>query len=82
MNNNDGWTVVRWYKRGLIKDKSLIEARNNNSSSSNDETVGSGQLSYHIVEVLPSNQDILDANIVLGVNLNALKYAVSILNHA
>lgn len=66
-------------QRGSIKDKSLIEAESN--SNSNDDAVSSGQLSYHIAEVLPSNQVLLNANAVLGRNLNELKYGASHLNH-
>ena len=76
VNDNGGWTIVGWCKRGSIKDKSLIEAGNN--SNSNDDAVSSGQLGYHIVEVLPSNQVLLNANTVLGRNLNELKSVFSI----
>ena len=80
VNDNGGWTIVGWYKRGSIKDKSLIEATTNNGA--NDETVSAGQLNFHIVEVLPTNNRILDPNHHLGANLNRLKYDVSNLNHA
>ena len=79
VNDNGGFTIVGWYKRGSIKDKSLIEAGNTNT---NEETIASGQLNYHIVEVLPTNQELLDPNTGLGAEMHKLKYDVSGLNHA
>ena len=34
INNNRGFTVVGWYKRGVINDKSLIAACNIDSAGS------------------------------------------------
>ena len=79
VNENGGFTIVGWYKRGSIKDKSLIEAGN---TSTNEDIIASGQLNYHIVEVLPTNQELLDPNSRLGMEMHKLKYDVSGLNHA
>ena len=56
VNEHGGWTVVGWYKRGSIKDRSLIEDSSNNHNSNQDDiTVASGKLNTHIVELLPTN---------------------------
>ena len=84
INSNGGFTVVGWYKRGVINDKSLITARNLSNTSNaalntteEDLHVDSGEISYHIVHISPTNKDFLDDSKVLGVRLNALKYNVS-----
>ena len=33
VNNNGGWTVVGWYKRGVITDKSLLDLPPSNAVS-------------------------------------------------
>ena len=78
VNNNGDWTVVGWYKRGSIKDRSLIESStsNNSSNSNEDATVGSGHLNFHVVELTPTNQQLLDKNTLLGAELNELKFDV------
>ena len=87
INNNGGFVVVGWYKRGQITDKSLIAARNlngpnggnignSNNNNQDDMYVDSGEISYHIVQVIPTNQDFLNKNSVLGMELEDLKYDV------
>ena len=76
VNDNGGWTIVGWYKRGSIKDKSLLEAL------PMDETVGAEQLNHHIVEILPSLPELLNRDTPVGKSLHDLKYDVSRLNHA
>jgi hypothetical protein len=55
VNGNGGWTVVGWYKRGVINDRSLLEMKSNatNANVSNNSNVhmevGAGQVSYHVV---------------------------------
>ena len=81
VNNNGGWTIIGWYKRGAIKDKSLVgesaSESNRNGGNNNDEVVGSGQLHFHIVELLPTNRRFLDSNTREGRRLHGLKYDVS-----
>ena len=87
INENGGFNTVGWYKRGVISDKILIVARGDSLSSSNfnnnnnnnideDIHVDSGEISYHIVHLTPTNQDFLDNSTVLGSHLNTLKYVV------
>ncbi len=88
INNHGGFTVIGWYKKGLINDKGLIapnESANvggSNSSSNynnnNEERVqvDSGDCNYHVVSISPTNRAFLDNSTDLGKELNALKYKV------
>ena len=75
INENGGWTVVGWYKRGEVKDQSLNESTGNNNSD--DNTIGAGTVKYHVVQLCPTNRDILDKRHLLGQQLEAKKYDVS-----
>ncbi len=81
VNENGGWTAVGWYKRGSIKDRSLIESSGNSNANNGNEDggkkVGSGNLNFHVVELLPTNQQLLDTNTLLGQDLHDLKFDVS-----
>jgi len=74
INGNGGFTVVGWYKRGEIKDRSLTDAPNVDSDNMN---IGAGKVNYHIVQLYPTNQTILDPKSTLGKGLDELKYDVS-----
>ena len=86
INNNGGFTVLGWYKKGLINDKSLMttQALSNNTTNSdnynNDDQVQQvdlGDVSYHIVSISPTNHDFLDHSTELGIQLINLKFNVS-----
>ena len=51
----------------------MAGANNNNQE---DVYVDSGDISYHIVQVLPSNKDFLDPTTELGKELEELKFDV------
>ena len=74
INDNGGWTVTGWYKRGLITDKSLLEVPPSNVVSTE---VVSGQINYHIVQLLPSNEDFMDEDTDLFKELQLKKYDTS-----
>ena len=44
--------------------------------------IDGGEISYHIVEILPTNQDFLDENSTLGTELNELKFDQTLFNNA
>ena len=83
INTNGGWTAIGWYKRGEIKDRSLLDSTANNGQNSNnvDENVGSGKINYHIVQLMPTDVRILDSTTSLGRELDSLKYDVSQIRH-
>ena len=74
VNENGGWTVTGWYKRGLITDKSLLEVPPSNVVSTE---VASGQINYHIVQLLPSNEDFMVEGTDLYNELQLKKYDTS-----
>ena len=74
IDSHGGFTVIRWYKRGIINDQSIIadskinsgcningnSNNTNNSISNNDMQVYSGDISYHFVHMDPTNRYFLD----------------------
>ena len=74
VNNNGGWTVVGWYKCGVINDKSLLDLPPSNSVSTE---VTSGQINYHIVQLLPTNTDFMVQETDFFSELNVKKYDTS-----
>jgi hypothetical protein len=87
INNNGGFTVIGWYKRGIINDQSLLEARkivsnnntsNNNGNNRNEELqVDAGEISYHFVHIFLTNRNFLDPTTTLGQLLKGKKYNVT-----
>ena len=92
INNNGGFTIVGWYKRGVINDRTIVNARaansnssglgvnvsaNNNNNNDDQVQVDSGDISYHIVSISPTNRNFLNQQSVLGHQLDQLKYDVS-----
>ena len=82
INRNGGWTVVGWYKRGVINDRALVGSSGNtagnfsNNSNNEDVRVDNGEINYHVVEVLPSNRSIITPVTVLNNTLNEMKFSV------
>ena len=78
ININGGFTVVGWYKRFVINNKSLISARNINSDGSSggntnfnsteeDIQFDLGGIIYHIVSISLSNREYLGPNNLYGI---------------
>ena len=74
VNENGGWTVIGWYKRGVITDKSLLEVPPSNVVSTE---VASGLINYHIVQLLPTNNEFMQKNSDLYLQLHQRKYDTS-----
>ena len=51
INDNGGFTVIGWYKKGSINDISTEES---------DNQVESSEMGYHIVSITPTNKTILE----------------------
>ena len=80
INENGGFTIVGWYKRGVISDKSLISQDKNTigyNTTESDSQIDSGDICYHIVQIIPSNREFLDPTTTLGEELSGLKFDVS-----
>ena len=55
----------------------LTNGQNANYNNNNEDAavqVGSGELSYHVVNIIPKNRDFLDTTTDLGSQLNNLKF--------
>ena len=70
INANGGFTVIGWYKRGLINDQTLCE----DIAIKDDKHVESGDINHHIVQIIPSNRNFLNPGTDLGTILNAAKF--------
>ena len=76
INQNDGFTVIGWYKKGVINDKGLLASKvgnvgtssgnHNNSASDEEIQVDAGEISYHIVHHIQTNRELLDPNTMNG----------------
>ena len=55
INDHGGFTVVMWYYRGKINDKSLIYM----ATQSEEGQVDAGSINYHIIKILPTNTNII-----------------------
>ena len=72
INSHGGFTIIGWYKRGLIDDKSLITLNN-----ADNRQVQSGDISHHIVSIMPTNRDFLQRRSPLFIALTARKFNVN-----
>lgn len=72
INNNGGWTIIGWYKRGIINDQSMIGM----TEDGEQQKVDSGTVHFHIVSLLPSNRDFLNNSSDLGKALDNIKFNV------
>ena len=88
INTNGGFTVSGWYKRGNIKDKTILFQNNNhdnaqkfgsNVGSDDNDQVDNSKIIYHPCIIKPKNPVFFDAaaNHDLYTMLNDLKYDVS-----
>jgi hypothetical protein len=83
INRCGGFTVIGWYKRGRINDQSIITETNNRNTNNEelDNQVDSGNISYHICEIRPTNYRINTVGHQMQEELEALKYDMTRLHH-
>ena len=72
VNNNGGWRVSGWVKRGKVQDQGVDQPNNGLPFNASRTTVESGLLNYHIVELQPMSPMELDLEV-----LNRLKFDVT-----
>jgi hypothetical protein len=77
VNDNGGWTIIGWYKRGIITDKSLIASGVTTNANNENEEIEAGQLTHHIVQIIPTDRSFLNETSINGRALLRLKYDVS-----
>ena len=82
VNGHGGWTVIGWYSRGIINDRTLTGVVNNsNSSGTNNinnaevQVDGSG-LTYHFVKIVPTDTSLHNVDSFNGNVYNDMKFDV------
>ena len=83
INDNGGFTVVGWYKRGKINDQSMDndsnQSNNRNGNNNDEDQVDNGEIGYHLCVVTPSNHRFFDDTSILCNNLEANKFNVDMI---
>lgn len=83
VNDHDAFTIVGWCKRGIINDQALV-------SSGDPKTPGNGNgegrvvaddVTTHVVQILPTNRNILEPGSSLSNAYRTLRYNVQLLNN-
>ena len=88
VNQHGGWTVMGWYKKGMITDQSMVSEDNSNNRQNNrnggtnqEETqVESGLINYHVCQLRPANSGYFSETNPLSNQLANRKYQVARLN--
>ena len=90
INDNGGFTVIGWYKRGNIADRTILYQNKVNSEgkayapvTGNDESnqIDNGKITFHPCVIKPSNNDFYDSGKQLHRLLKQKKFDVSKLIH-
>ena len=55
VNANGGWTVIGWYRCGMVNDQILVG--NPDILLAADETTMFGDITHHIVQIIPTDAD-------------------------
>ena len=65
ININGGFTVIGWYKRGVIIDKILVSQNvgrtgtGNNGNQLDDVQVDNGEVNFHFICIVPTSSSFL-----------------------
>ena len=65
INTNGGFTVIGWYKRGVIIDKILVSQNvgrtgtGNNGNQLDDVQVDNGEVNFHFIWIVPTSSSFL-----------------------
>ena len=59
VNNDGGWTIYGWGKRGMINDASLV---GNDSFDDSNTKVIADETTIHVVHIHPTDKKYLDSN--------------------
>ena len=67
INENGGFTIIGWYKRGVINDQStitenIVQGGNNgiSNNTSTDNQIDNGEMNYHPYFIKPTDMQLLD----------------------
>ena len=83
VNAKGGWTVIGWYKRGVINDQTLVGSDGSNSSGGFRQgnqnpnlQVDNAAINYHVCYLKPTEQKLMDVKDIEGLNLHVKKFDV------
>ncbi len=82
VNEHGGWTVIGWYSRGVINDRTLTGVTNTNSTSGTNNTnntevqVDGSGLTFHFVKIIPTDSTVLNRNSYAGGRYDSMKFDV------
>ena len=82
VNRNGGWTIIGWYSRGVINDRTLTTLIPSSSKSTANQPnqaiqIDGGELNYHFCKIIPTDSSFFKENTFLGQQLHQLKYNVN-----
>ena len=72
VNQDGGWTIYGWGKKGFINDSSLV---GNNSDDANTRVVAQ-EVTTRVIHIHQTNRQYLDVSTACGTNLENLKFKV------
>ena len=88
INDNGGFTVTVWYKRGEVTDRTILHQNKNsdafakpNVSSDKENQVDNSKITFHPCLIKPTNPAFFADNTNLYQSLQDLKFDVSKLLH-
>ena len=73
VNENGGWSIYGWGKKGIINDTSLVGVESNND----DAKVTADEVSTHFVQLHPQNREFQDIETDLGRQMQDFKFNVA-----
>ena len=85
INSNGGFTVIGWYKRGEITDRTLLhqtkktEGQKQFNNETSDIQIDNSTINYHPCVIKPTNEEFLDKKSNLYKQLKNLKFDTSVL---
>ena len=79
VNLNGGWSIIGWYSRGVINDKTLTGLTNSTTNNQNNAAiqVDGGDLTFHFCKIVPTDSSILDTTTHKGAELDTMKFDVN-----
>ena len=79
VNDNGGWSVYGWGKKGLINDATLIGVASDTKSKEENAKVAAEEVTTHIVHFHPTDRSLLDPDTDHGRKLYDMKFDLNTL---
>ena len=80
VNDNGGWSIYVWGKKGLINDAILLGVASDTKSKEETVKVAAEEVTTHVVHFHPTDFSLLDVKSELGKELNEMKFDLSTLH--